>query len=103
MLYEYNTEYTTKHSATCSDEDLYSRGKTWLTFDTSSVCPVWMAKRLRRWPQDPRFVSSSPAVGKKNFSFCKSRFRSLQLEEAHANEINHDIHLANTLFQMKVR
>ena len=41
--------------------------------------------------------------GEKNFSFCKSRFRSLQLEEAHANEINHDIHLANTLFQMKVR
>ena len=32
-----------------------------------------------------------------DFSFCYSRFRSLQLEEAHANEINHDIHLANTL------
>ena len=42
-------------------------------------------------------------MGKKNFSFCKSCFRSLQLEEAHANEINHDIHLANTLFQIKVR
>ena len=42
-------------------------------------------------------------MGKKNFSFCKSRFRSLQLEEADANEINHDIHLANTLFQIKVR
>ena len=50
-----------------------------------------------------KIVSSSPAVGKKNFSFCKSRFRSLQLEEADANEINHDIHLANTLFQIKVR
>ena len=48
-------------------------------------------------------VSSKPAVGKKDFSFCRSRFRSLQLEEAHANEINHDIHLANTLFQIKVR
>ena len=36
------------------------------------------------------------------FSFCKSRFRSLQPWEAHANEINHDIHLANTLFQKKV-
>ena len=47
-------------------------------------------------------VSSSLAVGK-HFSFCKSRFRSLQLEEAHANEINHDIHLTNTLFQIKVR
>ena len=41
--------------------------------------------------------------GMKKFSFCKSRFRSLQLDEAHANEINHDIHLANTLFQIKVR
>ena len=103
MLYEYKTEYTTKHSATCSDKDLNSRGKTWLSFNTSSVCPVWMAKGLRRWPQDPRVVSSSPVVGKNNFSFCKSRFRSLQLEEAHANEINHDIHLANTLFQIRVR
>ena len=37
------------------------------------------------------------------FSFCKSRFRSLQPEEAHANKINYDIHLANTLFQIKVR
>ena len=35
-------------------------------------------------------------------SFCKSRFRSLQLEEPNANEINHDIHLANTLFQINV-
>ena len=52
---------------------------------------------------DLKIVSSSPAVGKKNFSFCKSRFRSLQLEEARANEINHDRHLANTLFQIKVR
>ena len=47
-------------------------------------------------------MSSSPAVGKKNFWFCKSRFRSLQLEEAHAHEINHDIHIANTLFQINV-
>ena len=44
-------------------------------------------------------MSSSPAVGKNNFSFCKSRYCSLQLEEVHANEINRDIHLANTLFQ----
>ena len=44
-------------------------------------------------------MSLSPAGGKKNFSFCKSRFRFLQLEEANVNEINHDIHLANTLFQ----
>ena len=67
MLYEYNAEYTTKHSAMCSDEDLNSREKTWLSFNTSTVCPVWMAKRLRRWPQDPRVVSSSTAVGKKFF------------------------------------
>ena len=61
-----------------------------------------MAKRVRRWVHNPKFVNSSPAVDKKNFSFCKSRFRSLQLEEAHANEIKHDIPLANTLFQIKV-
>ena len=34
----------------------------------------------------------------KNFSFCNSRFSSLQPELARANEINHNIHLANTLF-----
>ena len=28
MLYDYNTEYTTKHSATCDDEDINSTGKT---------------------------------------------------------------------------
>ena len=37
MLYEYNTEYTTKHSATCYDEDLNSLGKTRLSF-TSQQC-----------------------------------------------------------------
>ena len=42
-------------------------------------------------------------MGKKNLSFCTFRFRSLQLEEADANEINQEIHLANTLFQIKVR
>ena len=62
-----------------------------------------MAKWLRRWPHNPEVVSSNPAVGKKNFSFCESRSSILQLEEAHANEINHDIHLANALFQIKVR
>ena len=41
--------------------------------------------------------------GQEEFFFCKSRFRSLQLEEVNANEINHDIHLANTMFQIKVR
>ena len=39
--------------------------------------------------------------GQEEFFFCKSRFRSLQLEEVNANEINHDIHLANTMFQIK--
>ena len=103
MLYEYNTQYMTKHSTTCCDEDLNDTGKTWLCFNKLRVCPACIAKRLRRWPQNRRVVSSNPDVGKKNFSFCKSRFRSLQLEEAHANEINHDIHLANTLFQIRVR
>ena len=44
MLYEYNAEYTTKHSATYYDEDLNITGKTWLSFNTSTVCQVWMAK-----------------------------------------------------------
>ena len=38
-----------------------------------------------------------PAVGK-TFHFVIIGFRSLQLELAHANEINHVTHLANTLF-----
>ena len=36
--------------------------------------------------------------GQDFFHFVIHGFRSLQLELAHANEINHDIHLANTLF-----
>ena len=62
--------------------------------------------RHKRYLEEPtkwKVASWSLAVGKKNFSFCKSCFRSLQLEEAHVSEINHDIHLVNTLFQIKVR
>ena len=40
MLYEYNAEYTTKHSVTCYDENLNSKGETWLSFNTSTVCQV---------------------------------------------------------------
>ena len=106
MLYEYNTEYTRKHSAACykmNHEDLNVTGKTWLRFNTSMVYQLSVAERLRRWLLNPEVVRSSPAVGKKNFSFCKPRFRSLQLEEGRVNEINHDMHLANTLFQIKTR
>ena len=99
MLYEYNTEY----SAACYHEDLNSKGNMWLRFNMSIVYQLSVAERLRRWLHNLKVVSSSPAVDKKNFSFCKPRVRSLQLEEAHANEINHFIHLANTLFQIKVR
>ena len=84
-------------------EDLNVTGKTWLRFNTSTVYQLSVAERLRRWLLNPEVVRSSPAVGKKNFSFCKPRVRSLQLEEARVNEINHDMHLANTLFQIKVR
>ena len=90
MLYEYNSEYTTKHSATCFHEDINNTGKTWLSFNTSIVCQVSMTYWLTRWLQNPKVVSLCPAVGK-NVSFCKYRLRSLQLEEASANEINHDI------------
>ena len=106
MFYEYYTEYTRKHSATCYKmyhEDLNVTEKTWLRFNTSIVYQLSVAWRLRRWLLNPEVVSSSPAVGKKIFSFCKPRFRSLQLEEAHVNEISHDMHLANNLFQIKGR
>ena len=34
MLYDYNTEYTTKPSATCYDENINGTGKTRLSFNT---------------------------------------------------------------------
>ena len=46
-------------------------------------------------PNNKRF----PSQMGKNFSFCNSCFGSLQLDEAYANEIIHDIHKANTLFR----
>ena len=55
--YDYNTEYTTKHSTMCHELDINSTGKTWSIFNLSI----------------------------------------LQLEEPHANENKHDIHLASTL------
>ena len=51
---------------------------------------------------DSMVVSSSPAVGK-NISLCNSRIVLLAAGVTHANEIKHDIHIANTLFQIKVR
>ena len=69
-------------------------GKTWLRF--------YLSMRSRGLTvmvvvSQSRDVRSSPAVDK-NFSFCKFCARSLQLEEAHENEISHDKHLAETLF-----
>ena len=49
---------------------------------------------LERQSSKREVVGSSPTVGK-NFSCCNSRF---QLDSANTNEINRDIHLANTLF-----
>ena len=40
MLYDYNTDYTTKQSATCYDNDINSIGKTSLSFNKSIVCQV---------------------------------------------------------------
>ena len=37
MLYDYNTEYKTKHSAMCYDTDINYTGKTWLSFNLSLV------------------------------------------------------------------
>ena len=40
MLYDYNTECNAKRSASCSDVDIDSTGKTWLSFILSIVCYV---------------------------------------------------------------
>ena len=37
MLYEYNTEYTRKHYATCYHKDLNSTAKSWLGLNTATV------------------------------------------------------------------
>ena len=49
------------------------------------------------WPNsyDGGFTTKGSWV---RVSFWNSRFRSLQLEEAYANELKYDIHPANTLF-----
>ena len=87
------------NSVACYDVDLNTTAKTWLSFNLSIVYQV-------SWPNGygcrTQFKGPSTAVGK-NLSFWNYRFRSLQLEEAHANEINHDIHFVNTLFKIKVR
>ena len=58
IFYEYNTENTTKHSATCYDEDI--NRKTWLRFNSSIVCQVSWPNGYgsgftiqRSWVQDP--------------------------------------------------
>ena len=43
MLYEYNTEYTRKHSVACYREDLNVTEKTWLRFNTSIVYQLSVA------------------------------------------------------------
>ena len=45
---------------------------------------------------DSWVMNLSPAA---NFSFVNLNFHSLQLKLVHANEIYHDIQLANTLFR----
>ena len=40
MLHDYSTEYTTKYSATCYDEDINSSGKPSLSFNKTIVCQV---------------------------------------------------------------
>ena len=79
MLYEYNTEYTRKHSAMCYHEELNSTGKTWLSFNTSIVYQLrcLAVKAMDSQSKGREFESR---CWQKNFSFCKSRFRSLQLE-----------------------
>ena len=73
----------------------------WIVAGDDLCCKHWHELSPATIHATATIHAVTPAVGKKNF--CKSRFRTLQLEEAHANEINHAIHLANTLFQIKVR
>ena len=79
-----------------------SAGKIWLSFNKVLLCRPHglMVTALASKSRGREFKSR---CGQEEFFICKSRFRSLQLEEAHANEINREIHLANTLFQIKVR
>ena len=41
MLYNYNAEHTTKHSAACYDVAINSQSKTWLSFNLSMVYQFW--------------------------------------------------------------
>ena len=54
-----------------------------------------MDKALDLRIRGPEFVSR---YGQEFFHFVILGFRSLQSELARANEINHNIHLANTMF-----
>ena len=98
ISYNYNTEYTTKWKDYVERNDvaINSTIKPCILLVKFNLSIVSQASWLRRSPHNKRVVSSSPAMDN-NFSFCSSSFRSLQHEEAHANEINHEIHLANTL------
>ena len=40
MLYDYNTEYTTKPSVACYDVDINSKIKVWLSFNLSIVYQI---------------------------------------------------------------
>ena len=77
MLYDYNTEYTTKHSTKCYDVDIKSTWKIWLSFNKSKVYQFsWPNGIKRYWLLNPRVMSLSPAMGK-HFLFCNSLFALL--------------------------
>ena len=66
MLYDYNTEYTPKHSSTCYNAHILvnSTGKTWSSLNLSTVYQVSWPNGYDGGFHDPRVVSSSPAVSK---------------------------------------
>ena len=74
-----------KHSATCYDEDVNSKGKTWLNFNLSIVCQVSLPNGCT--------AATSQSKGRDIKSCCGQ-------EEFFIKKISH---LANTLFQIKVR
>ena len=71
--------------------------------DSNSRPSDWETIALSARPRRPVPKSCLNLTRFSLFHFVNLASRSLQLEEADANEINHDIHLANTLFQIKVR
>ena len=52
--YQFNTEYTTKHSVLGYDVGRNSKAKSWLSFNLSKVCPFCAVLFLKNYYALPR-------------------------------------------------